>query len=138
MLGSYRVKLPLAHIGRLPYTYVRRLGNTVRRTRETDMTIDIVCQTPEMANQLRDLFLIEEVIRESNIRVAQDEANGARFVVIDAGFPRKLWLIWDCLECDNLRGEQMGKRNARFPYMTTKAAAQKIADRHNKRVAKEG
>lgn len=98
------------------------------------MTYQIICQTPELAATLSDLFVIEGAIQESNIRIAQQAANGARFVVIDAGFPRKLFLVWDCQANDNLRGDALGKRDARFPYFTRASSAQKVADRHNRRM----
>ena len=88
--------------------------------------MQIIAQTPEMQQELQLAFDTAYLRQAREISEQQALHPGARYVVIDAGFPRALWLVWDCEAHDNLRG------HSRCPWFTTRNAAQKMADRHNR------
>ena len=70
---------------------------------------------------------------KNNSALQKQPKGWVRFVVVDANYPRPLWLVWDRTANDNLRGEALGGR--RFPWFTTEASAQKVANKCNARTA---
>ena len=92
------------------------------------MSYQIICQTPGMARLMATSRIASARQQEQNIRRAVKEQGNVRYVVIDAQFPRVLYLIWDRLAQDNVRGGVLG----RFPWSASKAKMLRIAARMNR------
>lgn len=63
----------------------------------------------------------------------RQRTTGPRYSVQSAGFPRELWLVWDHLRGDNLRGAELDAKNPpSVPWFANAKTAQRIVDRLNR------
>lgn len=97
-------------------------------------SFEIICDSPERERLLAWELLEARRRERESIAAAHAKRPADRYIVIDAGFPRRLWIVYDRYEQDNVRN--FAGRDQRCPWFVRETAAQKAADNLNRAEAR--